>query len=98
MADTHTVAVVTLGCPKNVVMSEQMIYRLEKAGYKIVAAYSEAEIIVLNTCAFKDSSEDPLAFYVTLLTAILVVVIAVPVTQKRCEPVVFIRDLVSFPA
>ena len=57
MADTHTVAVVTLGCPKNVVMSEQMIYRLEKAGYKIVAAYSEAEIIVLNTCAFIDSAK-----------------------------------------
>ena len=57
MADTHKIAVVTLGCPKNVVMSEQMIYRLEKAGYQIVAAYSEAEIIVLNTCAFIDSAK-----------------------------------------
>ncbi len=55
--NTHKIAVVTLGCPKNVVMSEQMIYRLEKAGYQIVAAYSEAEIIVLNTCAFIDSAK-----------------------------------------
>ena len=47
VADTHKIAVVTLGCPKNVVMSEQMIYRLEKAGYQIVAAYSEADVIVL---------------------------------------------------
>lgn len=54
---SHKIAVVTLGCPKNVVMSEQMIYRLEQAGYSIVAAYSEAEIIILNTCSFIDSAK-----------------------------------------
>ena len=51
------IAVVTLGCPKNLVMSEQMIHRLEQAGYPIVAGYSEAEVIVLNTCAFIDSAK-----------------------------------------
>lgn len=54
---SHKIAVVTLGCPKNVVMSEQMIYRLEKAGYTMVAGYSEAEIIILNTCSFIDSAK-----------------------------------------
>jgi len=53
----HTFAVVTLGCPKNQVMSEQMIYRLEKAGYKAVSGYMNAEIIILNTCAFIDSAK-----------------------------------------
>ncbi|MBE6998650.1 MAG: 30S ribosomal protein S12 methylthiotransferase RimO [Ruminococcaceae bacterium] len=54
---SHTFTVVTMGCPKNTVMSEQMIYRMEQAGYTAVPGYMDAEIIILNTCGFIDSAK-----------------------------------------
>jgi ribosomal protein S12 methylthiotransferase len=42
----------TLGCPKNRVDSEVMLGTLSKAGYKLVQEPSDAEVIVVNTCAF----------------------------------------------
>ena len=40
---------VSLGCPKNLVDSEHMAGRLDKAGHTLS---EEAEIVVVNTCAF----------------------------------------------
>ncbi len=48
----RTVHVVSLGCPKNLVDSEVMAGLLVQAGCRIVAAPEEAEILLLNTCAF----------------------------------------------
>jgi len=42
----------TLGCPKNRVDSEIMLGSLAGAGYALVQDPSEAEVIVINTCAF----------------------------------------------
>src|SRR5258705_1708 len=42
----------TLGCPKNRVDSEGMLGSLSKAGYNLVPEASDAEVIVVNTCAF----------------------------------------------
>ena len=42
----------TLGCPKNRVDSEVMLGTLVRRGYKLVQEASEAEVIVVNTCAF----------------------------------------------
>jgi len=42
----------TLGCPKNRVDSEIMLGTLARAGYSLVREPSEAEVIVVNTCAF----------------------------------------------
>jgi ribosomal protein S12 methylthiotransferase len=43
---------VTLGCPKNRVDSEVMLGTLDRGGYGLVEHPSEAEVIVVNTCAF----------------------------------------------
>jgi ribosomal protein S12 methylthiotransferase len=43
---------VTLGCPKNRVDSEVMLGTLDRGGYSLVEQPSEAEVIVVNTCAF----------------------------------------------
>ncbi len=43
---------VTLGCPKNRVDSEIMLGTLAHSGYALVQNPSEAEVIVVNTCAF----------------------------------------------
>jgi ribosomal protein S12 methylthiotransferase len=42
----------TLGCPKNRVDSEVMLGTLAKRGYALVNEPNEAEVIVVNTCAF----------------------------------------------
>ncbi|WP_374268100.1 30S ribosomal protein S12 methylthiotransferase RimO [Corallococcus sp. RDP092CA] len=42
----------TLGCPKNRVDSEVMLGTLRTRGYSLVQEASEAEVIVVNTCAF----------------------------------------------
>ncbi len=49
---SHTVALVSLGCPKNLVDSEIMLGLLEQAGYRIVDELEGAEIVIVNTCAF----------------------------------------------
>ena len=42
----------TLGCPKNRVDSEIMLGTLQHRGYSLVQDPSDAEVIVVNTCAF----------------------------------------------
>ena len=49
---SHTVALVSLGCPKNLVDSEVMLGLLEQAGYRIVDEVEGAEVVIVNTCAF----------------------------------------------
>ncbi|MBN1548647.1 MAG: 30S ribosomal protein S12 methylthiotransferase RimO [Syntrophaceae bacterium] len=44
--------IISLGCPKNLVDSEVMAASLEEAGFIVTTREEEAEIILLNTCAF----------------------------------------------
>jgi ribosomal protein S12 methylthiotransferase len=48
---------VSLGCPKNLVDSEVMIGLVQQAGHDITADASDAEVLVVNTCAFIDSAK-----------------------------------------
>jgi ribosomal protein S12 methylthiotransferase len=50
------VGFVSLGCPKALVDSEQILTRLSAEGYEIAKNYSDAEIVVVNTCGFIDSA------------------------------------------
>ena len=51
------VGFISLGCPKNLVDTEVMLGLLQKEGHVITADRSEAEIIVVNTCGFIESSK-----------------------------------------
>ncbi len=42
----------SLGCDKNLVDTEKMLYLLEQAGHTFVEDETEAEIIIINTCCF----------------------------------------------
>ena len=53
----QTVGVVSLGCPKNLVDSEVMLGRLQARGYALVADARQADVIVVNTCAFIDRAK-----------------------------------------
>lgn len=45
-------AVVSLGCPKNLVDTEQMLGRLDADGYRMVDSIDGADFVVINTCGF----------------------------------------------
>lgn len=49
-----TIDIITLGCSKNLVDSEQLMRQLEEAGYNVThdAEKPEGEIAVINTCGF----------------------------------------------
>ena len=54
---THTVALISLGCPKNLINSEQMLYLLSEAGFSLVPDPDGADVAVVNTCGFIDSAK-----------------------------------------
>lgn len=49
---------VSLGCSKNLVVTEEMIGLFKKHGYLIVSDVAEAYIILINTCGFIESAKD----------------------------------------
>lgn len=51
------VGFIGLGCEKNVINTEQMIYRVQAAGHQIVSDADAADIIVINTCGFIASAQ-----------------------------------------
>jgi ribosomal protein S12 methylthiotransferase len=50
------VGFVSLGCPKALVDSEQIITQLRAEGYDISPDYAGADLVVVNTCGFIDSA------------------------------------------
>ncbi len=47
----------SLGCPKNLVDGEVMLGLAERAGHEITADADEADVLVVNTCAFIDAAK-----------------------------------------
>lgn len=52
-----TFAMISLGCAKNLVNSEQMLYLLDEAGYRLVPDPEGADFAVVNTCGFIDAAK-----------------------------------------
>ena len=48
----------SLGCPKNLVDGEVMLGMARDAGHEVTADAREAEVIVVNTCAFIDAAKE----------------------------------------
>ncbi|MBY0450107.1 MAG: 30S ribosomal protein S12 methylthiotransferase RimO [Cyanobacteria bacterium] len=55
---SQRIGFVHLGCPKNLVDTETMLGVLDKAGHQIVADESEADIVLVNTCAFIEKAQE----------------------------------------
>lgn len=49
---TKKIGFISLGCDKNRVDLEKMMFRLKSAGFELVDNLQEANIILINTCAF----------------------------------------------
>lgn len=52
------VGMVSLGCSKNLVDSERMLYKLRKNGYELVTEPGLADVAVVNTCGFIQSAKE----------------------------------------
>lgn len=52
-----SVGIISLGCPKNLVDSEIMTGHLLKAGMTITQSPEEADVMIVNTCAFIDQAK-----------------------------------------
>ena len=52
-----TFALISLGCAKNLVNSEQMLFLLDEAGYRLVPEPEGADFAVVNTCGFIDAAK-----------------------------------------
>lgn len=50
------VGFVSLGCPKALVDSEDILTRLKAEGYDVVNSYDNADLVIINTCGFIDSA------------------------------------------
>jgi len=58
MNNKNKIALVTLGCEKNLVDSEIMLGLIEEKGYQITDIEEDAEVIIVNTCGFIDASKE----------------------------------------
>ncbi|MEO5851355.1 MAG: 30S ribosomal protein S12 methylthiotransferase RimO [Nocardioides sp.] len=52
-----SVALVTLGCARNDVDSEELAARLEQGGFRLVDEPADADTVVVNTCGFVESAK-----------------------------------------
>ncbi len=52
-----TVALLTLGCARNDVDSEELAARLESGGFRLVDDAENAETVVVNTCGFVEAAK-----------------------------------------
>lgn len=53
---SNKVGFISLGCPKALVDSEQILTQLRAEGYEISPSYEDADLVVVNTCGFIDSA------------------------------------------
>ena len=47
---------ISLGCAKNQVDCERMMYRVQEAGHRVEAELVNTDVVVINTCGFIDSA------------------------------------------
>ncbi len=48
---------ISLGCAKNQVDCERMMYRIQEAGHTVCAGIAGCDLVVINTCGFIDSAK-----------------------------------------
>ena len=53
----NTFAMISLGCAKNLVNSEQMLYLMSEAGFRLVPDPDGADLVIVNTCGFIDAAK-----------------------------------------
>ena len=66
---SYKIGVISLGCSKNRVNSEQMMFLLDEAGHHVSGEIDGADIVLLNTCGFIESAKTEAVETILELTA-----------------------------
>ena len=51
------VGIVSLGCPKNQVDAEMLLFTLKSKGFELVNDPADADAVIVNTCGFIESAK-----------------------------------------
>ena len=63
----YRICLISLGCAKNQVNSEQMLYLLNQAGHEVVGEVDGCDVAIVNTCGFIDSAKSEAIDQICLL-------------------------------
>lgn len=55
---TYNIGLLSLGCEKNRVDAEILLFKLKESGYNIVSSVELADIVIVNTCGFIDDAKN----------------------------------------
>ena len=89
-----SVAIVTLGCAKNEVDSQEMAIRLARAGYPLAEQPENADAIIINTCSFiQAATEESLDEFFSFVGLDRVAVGDAKVIMAGCMPARYGEDL-----
>ena len=61
---------ISLGCAKNQVDCERMMYRVQEAGHTVCAGIVGCDVVVINTCGFIDSAKSEAIDYILEMAAL----------------------------
>jgi len=61
---------ISLGCAKNQVDCERMMYRVQEAGYEVLSDVVGSDVVVINTCGFIDSAKSEAIDYILEMAAL----------------------------
>ena len=59
-----SIGFISLGCAKNQVDCERMMYRVREAGYEVCGGVEGCDVVVINTCGFIDSAKSEAINYI----------------------------------
>lgn len=76
------VGFISLGCSKNLVVTEEIIAMFKEKGFNIVASEEESDIILINTCGFIESAKQE---------AIDCIFEMAEYKKKRCKYLIVVR-------
>ena len=58
----YTVGMVSLGCAKNQVNAEQMLFLLDAWGYEVTSRVLDVDVVIVNTFGFIDTAKSEAIF------------------------------------
>ena len=57
LSQAPMIGIISLGCAKNLVNSEQMMYLLKESGYEVSGDTDGADAVIVNTCGFIENAK-----------------------------------------
>lgn len=89
------ISAISLGCDKNRVDLEKMLFRVQKYGFEVVADESEAQILIVNTCAFIEPARQEAIANIFSALKLKITNSVEKVIVTGCLPEKYIQDLIK---